>query len=65
MLVGKGTQRGRSLHLDLEIQVTVQAHTVDSDLCGDITNPVLVFCYDFEVVWTFCQQLERTAFQVL
>ena len=41
----------------LEIRVTVQAHTVGSDLFGDITNPMLAFCYDFEVAWIFHQQL--------
>ena len=37
-----------SPHLHLEIKVTVQSHTVGSDFCADVTNPMLVFCYDFE-----------------
>ena len=43
----------------------VKVHTVGSDLVGDITNPMFVFCYDFEVAWIFHQQLQGTVFQVL
>ena len=45
------------LHLGLEILVTVQAHTIGSYYFGDTANPVLVFCYDFEVAWIFHLQL--------
>ena len=34
----------------LEILVTVQAHTVGSELFGNISNPMLVFYCDFEDV---------------
>ena len=43
--------------------MTLQAYSVGADLLGDITNPMLVFCYDFEVAWIFHQQLQRTVFQ--
>ena len=65
VLDGMGRLGKRSLHLDLEIRVTVQAHTVFSDLFGDATSPMLVICYHFEVAWIFHQQLQSTVFQVL
>ena len=34
-------------------------------LCGYATNPILVFCYDFEAPWIFYQQLQCTVFQIL
>ena len=38
----------------------VKARNVGSDFLGDITNPMLAFCYDFEVALIFHQQVQRT-----
>ena len=60
MLAARETQEGRCPLLGLEIWVPVTARNVGSDLVGDITNPMLAFCYDFEVALIFYQQVQHT-----
>ena len=53
MLAGKGTLRDRSFHLGIEIQVTMQARTVGSDLFGDVTNPMIAFAMTLKLHRSF------------
>ena len=55
----------RSCHLGLEIRVTVQAHTVGSDLFRGITNHILVFCYESKVEWIFHEKVSAYSFSII